>query len=192
MIYAIIRSIVAFFCKIVFFVKVKGAENLPKEGAVILAANHTSMWDPVVLVSAISRKMRFMAKKELFRHKLLAPILRMSGAFPVDREGNDIGAIKNALKTLKDGEIFGIFPSGTRVKGTETAEAKSGVALIAARSGAPVLPVAISGGFRLFKQVTIHIGQPLSISYTDGKKPSGEELKAFADEIMNNIESLGA
>ncbi len=186
-----IKFVLRFFSKLVFFVKTVDIENIPEKGAVILAVNHTSMWDPVVLVPQVKRKMRVMAKKELFDIKPLVPILKVAHAFPVNRGATDIGAIKNALKTLKDGEIFTIFPAGTRVDNEEGAEAKSGVALIASRANAPVIPVAIRGGFKPFRRVTIYFGKPIVPELNDGKKMSGEELKAFADEIMNKINELG-
>lgn len=189
--FPLLKFLVRIFCKAIFFVKLVNLENLPKEGPAILAVNHTSLWDPPVLISTVPRYMRTMAKKELFDHKLLAPILRMAGAFPVSRGTNDISAVKTALKTLKDGEVFTIFPSGKRVMGDEASDAKAGVALIAARSGAPVIPVAMRGGYRLFRKVTITFGEPMHLEATDGKKPGSEELKAFADKIMERIESLG-
>lgn len=186
-----IKFVLKIFSKMVFFVKTVDIENIPKEGAVILAVNHTSLWDPVVLVPQVKRKMRIMAKKELFDIKPLAPILRVAHAFPVNRGVTDVGAIKNALKTLKDGEIFTIFPAGTRVDNEEGAEAKSGVALISSRAKAPVIPVAIRGGFKPFHPVTIYFGKPVMPDTEEGKKMSGEELKSFADEIMNKINELG-
>lgn len=188
--YPLIKLIVRIFCKIVFFVKVEGEENIPKEGAAILAANHTSLWDAPVILTATHRPMRTMGKAELFENKLLAPFLRMAGAFPVRRGTADITAIKTALKTLKDGGIFAIFPTGTRVKDGD-GDAKAGVALIASKSGAPVIPVAIRGGYRIFKRVTIHIGQPLYVKNENGTKPSSDELKLYADAILNKINSLG-
>ena len=98
-----IKFVVGIFNKLVFFVKPVDIKNIPDEGAVILAANHTSLWDPIVLVPLVKRKMRVMAKKELFDIKPLAPILKIANAFPVNRGTTDVGAIKNALKTLKDG-----------------------------------------------------------------------------------------
>ena len=190
--YAVIKAIVKFVCKILFFVEVKGEENIPKEGAAILAPNHTSFWDAPIILSFTKRKMRTMGKAELFRHKLLAPFLRMAGAFPVNRGTADITAIKTALKTLKDGEIFTIFPTGTRIKEGDSADAKAGVALIASKSGAPVIPIAIRGGYKAFKKVTVHIGQPLYIKNENGTKPSGDELKIYADKILEKINSLGA
>lgn len=189
--FPLINFLVGIFCKAVFFVKCIGLENLPKEGAVILAANHTSLWDAPVLIPCIPRKLRAMAKKELFEHKLLKPILVSAGAFPVNREGNDIGAIKTALKTLKNGEVFLIFPSGKRVASGEATDAKSGVALISSRSGAPVIPVAIRGGYRPFHQVKIYFGTPMTLKTQDGGKATSAELKLFADEIMEQIDSLG-
>lgn len=186
-----LKFLVHIFCKVVFFVKLIGTENLPKEGAVILAVNHTSLWDPPVLISSVPRHMRVMAKKELFDHKMLKPILKLADAFPVARGSNDIGAIKTALQTLKNGDVFTIFPSGRRVLANESSEAKAGVALIAARSGAPVIPVAMRGGYRLFRPVKIYFGQPVTIQSANGKKPTGDELKAFADDIMEKIEALG-
>ncbi len=189
--YPVIKFIVKIFCKIVFFVRVEGKENIPKEGAAILAANHTSLWDAPVILTATKRPMRTMGKAELFDHKLLAPFLRMAGTIPVKRGTADLTAIKTALKTLKGGGIFAIFPTGTRVKDGEHADAKAGVALIAAKSGAPVIPVAIRGGYRIFKRVTIHVGKPLYVKNENGTKPSSDELKIYADMILSKIDSLG-
>ncbi len=188
--YPIIKFIVKIFCKVVFFVRVEGEENIPKDGAAILAANHTSLWDAPVILTATRRPMRTMGKAELFENKLLAPFLKMAGAFPVRRGTADITAIKTALKTLKDGGIFAIFPTGTRVKDGD-GDAKAGVALIAAKSGAPVIPVAIRGGYRIFKRVTIHVGKPLYVKNENGAKPSSDELKIYADAILDKINSLG-
>lgn len=186
----ILKFLVGVFVKIVFFVRLENEENIP-DGAVILAANHTSLWDAPVLVSSVKRSMKTMAKAELFRHKILAPILRVSGAIPVKRGTSDIGAIKTALSTLKKGEIFTIFPSGKRVLGNESAEAKGGVALISAKANAPVVPVNIKGGYRAFKRVTIRFGTPILINAENPKKPTSEEIRAFADSIMEKIEELG-
>ena len=191
MMYKIAKFIVKIVCKLLFFVRVVGAENIPEKGAVILAANHTSFWDGPIILTSTKRPMRTMGKAELFDHKLLAPILRMGGAFPVRRGVNDITAIKTALRTLKDGGIFTRFPTGTRVKDELGAEAKAGVALIASKSGAPVIPVAIRNGYKLFRPVTIYVGEPLYVRGVDGVKPSGDELKIYADVILQKINSLG-
>ena len=192
MIYPVLKFLVRGVCKLLFFVKLVNVENIPKEGAAILAGNHTSLWDPLVLISCTKRSMRAMAKKELFQNQFLKCILEMAGAFPVDRSGSDVGAIKTALKALKNGEIFAIFPSGTRVENEEGASAKAGVALISSRSGVPVIPVRFRGGYRPFHRVTVTFGEPMSITPADGKKATSEELQVFADAIMKKIDGLGA
>ncbi len=189
--YTVIKFIIKIFCKIIFFARVVGKENIPNTGAAILAANHTSFWDAPIILTATKRPMRTMGKAELFENKLLAYFLRLGGAFPVHRGTADITAIKTALKTLKNGEIFTIFPTGTRIKGNNSADAKAGVALIALKSGAPVIPIAIRGGYKLFHRVTIHIGKPLYVKNENGTKPSGDELKIYADAILAKINSLG-
>ena len=189
--YPIIKFIVNLFCKVVFFVRVKGRENIPAEGPVILAANHTSLWDAPIILMAAKRPTRAMGKAELFEHKLLAPFLKMAGTIPVKRGTADLTAIKTALKTLKDGGVFAIFPTGTRVKAGEDMDAKAGVAMIAAKSGAPVIPVAIRGGYRAFRRVTLYVGEPLYVKNENGTKPSAEELKIYADKILDKINSLG-
>lgn len=189
--YYILKTIVNIFCKIVFFVKIEGKENIPKEGAAIIAANHTSNWDAPVIFSLTSRRIRIMSKAELFKNKLFAAFLYMVGAFPVRRGQSDIKAVKTALHALKDGEIFAIFPTGTRVKGELDADAKAGVALIASRSSAPVIPVTIRGGYKPFKRVTVYVGKPLYVKNENGTKPSNGELKIYADAILAKINSQG-
>ncbi len=190
--YPIIKFIVHLICRLLFFVRVEGKENIPKEGAAILAANHTSFWDAPIILMTTKRSMRIMGKAELFEHKLLAPFLRMAGTFPVHRGTTDITAIKTALRALKDGSLFAIFPTGTRIKPGENADAKAGVALIASKSGAPVIPIAIVNGYKLFRPVTIRIGEPLYVKSENGTKPSGDELKIYADAILQKIDALGA
>ncbi|MBR4874677.1 MAG: 1-acyl-sn-glycerol-3-phosphate acyltransferase [Clostridia bacterium] len=188
MIFKIIKFLVMVFVRAVFFVKKENYENLPKDGAVILAVNHTSLWDAPIILTSVKRYMRTMGKKELFAHQPLRYILTISGTIPVDRGKADIGAIKSALKTLKDGHVFTIFPSGTRVKDGE-ADAKSGVALIASKSGAPVVPCKISGGYKLFRRVTVRFGEKMYFE-SENKKPTADELKAFADKVMKKIEVM--
>lgn len=173
-----------------FFVSVKGKENIPN-GPVIIAANHTSILDAPMILLVTSRMIRTMGKAELFQNKLLGAVLRAAGAFPVHRGTNDITAIKTALRTLKDGGVFAIFPTGTRVKSGEKAEAKSGVALIAAKSGAPIIPVAICNGYKAFHKVTIRIGEPMYIKNENGTKPSNDELGIYADLVLAKIKALG-
>lgn len=142
-----------------------GTENLPAGGA-ILAANHTSFADPIVISCAARRQVRYMAKKELFKTPL-APLIKSLGAYPVDRGGSDVSSIRRTIELVDSGEWVGIFPQGHRHPGEDPrgTEIKPGVGLIAYRSGAPVVPVFIRNKgrrTRIFRRNTVLFGKPIS------------------------------
>jgi len=128
-----------------------------------------------------------MAKKELFKVPVVGAIIKWAGAFPVSRGTGDLGAIKAALSALKAGKAMAIFPEGTRVKGDQAHSAKAGVALIAEKTGGPIVPVAIRGGYRLFSKIDIFIEEPIFVKSKDGKKLTSEELQAISDDLMVKI-----
>ena len=165
---------------------VEGIENIDMEKPFILCANHISNWDVVALYLACPRLINFMAKAELFKFKPLAWLLKKVGAFPVRRGENDITAIKTAMKVLKDGEVLGIFPQGTRTENDD--QAKGGAVLIASKTNVPVVPAAIITEYKLFKPVRIVIGEPIDMSADH--RLTGEEIQKKADEIMRQIKFL--
>ena len=113
--YRVVYAAIAWIVGIIFNIRVIGAEKEPDEGGFMVCANHTSATDPVVLCYAFRKhQVRFMAKKELFKVPVVNWIVGLLGAFPVDRGGNDVGAIKKSVAMLKDGECMGIFPQGHR------------------------------------------------------------------------------
>ncbi|MEG0770265.1 MAG: lysophospholipid acyltransferase family protein [Clostridia bacterium] len=169
----------------------KGRENQPKSGSYIICCNHLSLMDAVLLGIMIKRPIRYMAKKELFRHKVLAFLFKKAGAFPVDRDKADITAIKTSLKILKNGDILGIFPEGTRVKSQADGEANMGVGLLATKANVPILPVHIiskNNKVRLFRKVTIVIGEPMTFD----PKPhaTNEDFKEISSIVMKKVYSL--
>ncbi len=137
-----------------------GKENIPADGKVILCANHLSNWDPILLLLKQPRRIAFMAKEELFRFKPLGWLIgRVFGAFPVARGKGDTGALEVGARLIEKGEIMGIFPEGTRSRDGRLMRFKSGAALIAARTGAAVLPVGIDRRCKAFRRVTIRVGE---------------------------------
>lgn len=136
--------------------KVYDEEKMPKTGRVILCGNHQSMLDPVFIGIYTRRPVHFMAKQQLFSFKPLAWILRNIGVFPVNREGSDIRALKNALQILKTEEVLGIFPEGTRVSTIDIDNFKEGVAVIAMRSKADIMPVRIHSTYKPFSRVHVN------------------------------------
>ncbi|MDK2984641.1 MAG: 1-acyl-sn-glycerol-3-phosphate acyltransferase [Clostridia bacterium] len=175
--------------------KVYGIENIPEEGPAILAANHVSYWDPIVVGVASPRVVRFMAKNELFSILILRNIIKALNAFPVDRKKSDRAAIKSAIEVLKNGEVLGIFPEGTRIRDRRLGEFMNGVAMIALRSGAPIVPLALKntrnifskGWFRSFE---VHIGKPLSYPDLAQKKYGSQEIKKVTEDLRNAIEEM--
>lgn len=178
-------------------VSVEGMEHLPRRGA-LLIANHASNWDPILVATALPRdyRLRVMGKEELFRNPILAWIIRVGGAFPVNRGGADIQAVKTAIQTIKDGQNLLIFPEGTVIRdGIGKADglpahAHSGAAVIGVRTGAIFVPVFLDGKKRLFHRTRIIIGQPYTPVYT-GRRGTAEEMQNIADELLRQVYALG-
>lgn len=149
----------------IYRIHADGCENIP-EGGAILAANHTSFSDVIVISAAAKRQVRYMAKKELFQTPL-APLIRALGAFPVDRGGADVGSIRKTIQLIEEGELIGIFPQGHRQGGKDprTTEIKPGVGFITCHTKAAVVPVFIHNSkmrTALFRKNTVTFGRPVT------------------------------
>lgn len=144
MVYHIIRLAVKLWLNIRFKVKIEGIENIPQTGC-LLAMNHRSNYDPLLVGVYTPRKMHIMAKEELFRKKFYAWVISEMGAFPIKRGSADLKSIKHSLKLIKSGEIFSIFIEGTRSKIDDMQDPKRGIGFLVAKSAAPVIPVYIYG-----------------------------------------------
>jgi 1-acyl-sn-glycerol-3-phosphate acyltransferase len=135
------------FCFTVYIRKLEivGKENVPLEGPLIVASNHLNNADPPAIVLAMPRRPTFMAKKEMIGWPVLGLAFRLYGAFPVDRDGADLRAVRTATQVVNDGEMLVMFPEGTRSRTGSMKEAHPGTGLVALRTGAPIVPVAITG-----------------------------------------------
>lgn len=167
-----------------------GREYIPRTGAVILAANHISDWDPPVLGMASSRVPYYMAKSELFRKPLASFLLHKLGAFPVNRTGIDTAAIRTSLSILSQGGILAMFPEGTRNRRGLLGKAKNGIALIAKRSGAPIVPAYISGTMSRSGGFRVAFGPPVSPGEIGAVHASGG-YDALSDLLMERIADAG-
>lgn len=173
----------------VWRMRIYGAENVPRSGPVIIACNHVSYLDPPVLGSASPRRISYMAKEELFRIPVLGSLIHAVGAYPVDRKGSATAAIKRSVNVLKTGGAIGIFPEGTRnLTGSEAMH--EGVALLAALSGAPVVPASLvgTGKAKNLAHFRVFFGRPLTLAYD--RKAGRKEMTNFTDELMRVIRSL--
>jgi 1-acyl-sn-glycerol-3-phosphate acyltransferase len=183
--------------KAAYRLRARGVEYLP-EGGFVLAANHTSNFDPWPLGMPLwpRRQLRFMAKAELF-NPLLTPILRAGGAFKVRRGEGDVEAMKTAVELVRAGEIVVMFPEGTRerkgLRKKHTARPHSGAARIALTAGAPLVPAAISGTDRLSRLGPLRVayGPPIDLSDLDGLDTKAAATVA-TDRLMEAIAGLKA
>ncbi len=192
-IYALLSGVVG----LIFRITVVNPENEPTEGKYIVCANHISATDPIIVCYAFKRRqVNFMAKKELFKIPVLSGIIRMLGAFPVDRAGSDVGAIKNAVSIVAGGRALGIFPQGHRYpcQNPRETKTKNGAALIAAKTEADVVPVYIwhknnKGG--AFRKTYVIIGERIPFeSFGYNREESGAYSK-ITDTVFDRICSLG-
>ena len=183
--------LVAPLIRLFFPLDVQGREHVSEE-ALVLCPNHSSAMDPILLVCALRYDMpvRIMAKKQLMETPVVGWFLRKMGVFGVDRGNADIGAIKTAIRCLRDGSKLMIFPEGTRVKDGEEVDAKGGAAMIAIRAGVRMQPVYIATKKRLFCKTKIVFGSAYAPVYS-GKKGTAEEYQANVEEIMRQVKELG-
>lgn len=171
-------------------ITILGYENIPESGGIIICSNHIHWLDPVLIGVYIKRRVNYMAKAELFKNKFTALLLKGIRAFPVRRGTGDISAIKTSLKLIKNGQVLGIFPEGTRSKDGSPMHAEPGVALISIKADAPVIPIRISGSYKAFNRITITIGKPIVFTEYGNKKLSMEQISSLSQNIMNTIARL--
>ena len=164
------RVLVIAACKLIWRLKYVGQENCNQQGPYILCPKHISIFDVVPVAQSSKRPVHFLAKKELFRSWPGKTFFSAMGAVPVDRQSNDIQAIKKSLILLKNGEPMAVFPEGTRVKSGEMGDVHEGAMLLALRTDAKVIPGGIAGKYRLWGKVVIYWGEPLMLDDLRAKK----------------------
>ena len=177
--------------KTLFPGKALGVENLPEKGGYILAFNHRSWKDVPLSYYAVPGYRHFLAKEEMYNSKFARWIFPKMGAIAVDREKIDLSTIRKISKVLRDGEVLGIFPEGTRNKENEDEmlQFKNGAALFALQAKVPVLPVYIYKKPRFFKRNYIYIGKPLyPYDYVQSGPASAEKVATFGNVIRDGME----
>ncbi len=175
--YTVARWIIAHFViPLLMKLEVTGREHVPRQGAYLAVANHLSMVDPPLVMVVLPRTPRVMAKIEIFGNRFLRPFLHWGGAVPVRRSVQDRAALRDAQATLERGVPFAVFPEGTRVRGGKLSAGAPGAGLIALRSKAPVLPIALVGTDKVFEDKRPHLRHKVSV--TIGQPISPEELAA--------------
>lgn len=197
MLYKIAHVLVYALARLFFRLTVVGLENVPKEGGVIVAANHNSYFDIPLLGCSLTRRADNIAKSELFRNRLIAALFTALGGFPVRRGKFDRSAISESVKRLRAGRLLAIYPEGSRSPDGRLQSAMPGIGLLVAKSGAKVVPAYIQGvqQVRLFRRVTVIFGKPLDFrGEIDLSEKEGVIRKILyariTSKIMENLAQL--
>ena len=206
MLYEVMHTVVPPLAKVVWRPTVEGLENLPTTGAVIVASNHRSFADSMVIPIVTPRQVVFLAKEDYFTGTGIKGTLQRAwfegmGMVPVDRDDTKaaLASLDIALDVLRQGKAFGIYPEGTRSRDGRLYRGRTGVAHLALTSGAPVVPVGLSGTEHLqpvgstfvrLAKVTVRFGAPLRFEDTYDGVPTGRARREVTDVVMNEIQKL--
>lgn len=189
MLYKLVYFILWPIIKILFFFTTENKPDHIPERKLIICSNHISFMDPFILAMSFGKQVHFLAKKELFQNKILAYFLDKLGAIPVDRQNIDLKAIKNSVNVLKEDKYLGIFPEGTRVKEVKRENIKNGIAYIALKADADILPIEIKGRYIPFSQIKAHFKPLIRIAdYKHYEKK--ESYNKIAEDVYNSIYNL--
>ena len=187
--YDFLRPFVRAYYRLVWGVRPSGEENVSAPGGYILCSNHVHARDPFVLATCVRRRLRFMAKAELFKNRIVGGFISAIGAFPIRRGESDLGAVRESIKILNEGHVLGIFPQGTRSRDNQHTRMEPGVAMIALRAGSQVVPAYIDGPYRLFRRTRVIFGAP--VAFDDlGRRFDRPTIDAATERIEEAIWAL--
>jgi 1-acyl-sn-glycerol-3-phosphate acyltransferase len=193
--YSFVRVILTLPTLLIYRVRKIGLGNVPREGALILSPNHFSQMDHFFVGVYLRRKVRFMAKSQMFGPPLLTYVYKHGGVFPVRRGQHDEEAIETAREILRQEEMLLIYAEGGRSRSKQLGEPKPGIGRLALESGAPVVPVAIHGSANVrgwkrlrFPRITVQFGEP--IGFPAEQSPSRERQLEVAREIFGEVRAL--
>ncbi|MGP1597455.1 lysophospholipid acyltransferase family protein [Peptoanaerobacter stomatis] len=192
MLYSVLRFIINIVLRIVYRIEVVGNNTVESNKAYIVASNHRNNLDPLlVIITFNKRKIHYIAKKELFENKILKFILDRTYVISLDRNKNDLGALKESLKVLKDGEILGIFPQGTRVSSIEDDTSKAGIGMFAMRTNTSVIPVSIvaENNYKPFSKIKIIYHDLYTVPEQLMTEKNNEGYLTVSNEVMKIIKS---
>lgn len=197
--YSACRSAVSGAMKVFNGWEVRGREHVPREGALIVAPNHISFWDPPLVGAATKRELHFLAKEELFRTPVLGPLIRTFNAIPIRRGMADLRGLTRAIEVLQGGDALLVFPEGSRMRGGQLHPARPGVGLLAVSGDAAIVPVYVSGTHRPRRWLTrrdkvrIWFGPARhwrQYAGEAGMEPGRALYQRIGDEVMRDIAAL--
>ncbi|MDY0094547.1 MAG: lysophospholipid acyltransferase family protein [Candidatus Vecturithrix sp.] len=201
MVYEISRNIAKVIAKFYFRMQVVGCEHIPERGPCLLVANHTSFLDPFVIGTAAPRRIHYITYAFFYHHPAFHWFCKRAYCIPVKKQGNDVSALKQTLRLLKQGEIVGIFPEGVRSENGRIGNAEPGTALIGLKAEVPILPAGIQGAYEAFprgamfpkpRRIKVSFGHPFFLAdYLQSTEKMTTEFQQQAMQvIMKKIAGL--
>lgn len=172
--------------KFLFRVEVINQDNVPKDGKAILCSNHINAIDGPLVLAFTNRKVNFIAKEELWKHKVVAYVLDLFDAISINRAEPKVQTFKEVKKVLERDELLGIFPEGTRNGLAKELEVKDGASFIAIRNNAPIIPIKLIGNYRVFSKIKMIYGQPLMLANRNVKEGTKQIMQAI-EEIKEPV-----
>lgn len=196
MLYKILRSALWVFTHLICRYRVSGLDHIPSQGPLLIVANHLSWYDPILVGVVLHRRAWFFTKVELFRWPIIGLGCRLTGQIPVHRGESDRAALEKGLSYLQEGKVLVVFPEGSVARQGQMLTAHMGAAMLAIRSGVPVLPIAHTGTRRVlrsplfwFPRVDIKIGKPYTPILPEGiSRKAG--LQLVTENMMTRIASM--
>jgi len=197
-VYNIFYNLAKLFARLFFQMRVIHPERMIEQGPLILAVNHTSFIDPPLAGICSRRGVYYLARKTLLKWPFFGPLFPAMNVIPVERDGNDMSALREVIKKIREGNGVLLFPEGTRSKDGNLQPGRAGIGLVIAKTGAPVLPMRIFGAFEAFPKnakmphfspVTVVIGEPLYFESIE-LEASREAYQLLGDRVMEAISKL--
>lgn len=199
LVYNIFYNLAKLLAVVFFRYRVVHRERMVEEGPLILAVNHASYFDPPLAGIASHRGVYYLARKTLLKWPFFGPLFPQMNVIPVERDGNDMSALREVIKKIKEGNGVVLFPEGTRSKDGQLQKARAGIGLVIAKTGAPVLPMRIFGAYEAFPknakslrftQISVVLGEPIRFSKEELADTSRENYQRLSDRVMEAIAAL--
>ncbi len=199
LVYNIFYNLAKLLARTFFSMRVVHPGRMIEQGPLILAVNHSSYFDPPLAGICSKRAVYYLARKSLLKWPFFGPLFPQMNVIPVERDGNDMSALRDVIRKIRDGNGIVLFPEGTRSKDGNLQSAKAGIGLIIAKTGAPVLPMRIFGAYEAFPKgtrrlrftrITVVIGEPIYFTPGELGPASRETYQRLSDRVMEGISSL--
>jgi len=184
--YVVCQLVLLVLFSLLFHIRIVHRKRLPARGGALIVSNHQSYLDPILVAMGTQRPLHPMARETLFRFRPFAMLIRSAYAFPVRRASADLGAIREAMRRLKDGAAVLMFPEGTRTRDGSIAPLQAGLITIAGRAGVPIVPAVIEGAFEAWPR-TCWLPRPHTIRVAYGEPLSAEEVAAGDPETLIKV-----